>query len=379
MVIVFGVYGFDQETIKLQPWLTIREVGIRLVNIGWEVHVITDAVNTNSELDGIKIHKVDSLRQTNSAEVVNLITSINPAKLILLSSPLNLVGDGWFADVSCDIYAFLSYPFYTRLELMRAMPFLTRQDALFYARYLVLPNFLWQRTIRRHFKGLIAQSERTVRRVASTTGNKLNQYNIHAGIDLDFWSPKKDKTSRERAVINFLYVGSAKSIRGFDILLKAFSRMNSTNARLKILARGSGEAEEEQHRQYIENIVKHKSMNIELEGGWIDRETLRSEIQDADCVVLPFVLVPSELPVSVIECIACGTPVIATDINGLPEAIGAAGIIVKQASTMSLSLALDDLCASADMIDNLTQQCYSQRKMIMSWDEVTLKWKHALS
>ena len=85
MRVVFGVYGFDQDTVKLQPWLTIWEVGKRLAHSGWDVHVITDAINTDSELDGIVIHKVNSLRQSNSTEVLNLLASIKPANNI---SPL---------------------------------------------------------------------------------------------------------------------------------------------------------------------------------------------------------------------------------------------------------------------------------------------------
>jgi glycosyltransferase involved in cell wall biosynthesis len=91
------------------------------------------------------------------------------------------------------------------------------------------------------------------------------------------------------------------------------------------------------------------------------------------------VLVPSELPVSVIECIACGTPVIATDIDGLPDAVGAAGIIVRSGSATELAGAMRDLATDTLRVEQLREHCIESRKHMRDWIAVGLEWKRFLS
>jgi glycosyltransferase involved in cell wall biosynthesis len=118
---------------------------------------------------------------------------------------------------------------------------------------------------------------------------------------------------------------------------------------------------------------------VEIIGGWMDRKRYRDELRAADVVVLPFVLVPSELPVSVIECIACGTPVIATDIDGLPDAVGTAGVIVRSGSAAALAVAMRDLALDPVRIEQLHMRCIEARKDMLDWPGVGREWLRVLS
>ena len=88
---------------------------------------------------------------------------------------------------------------------------------------------------------------------------------------------------------------------------------------------------------------------------------------------------PSELPVSVIECIATGTPVITTNIDGLPDAVGSAGIIVRSGCVAELAGAISSLATSRDDLEMLRQQCVQARKRMMCWPDVGLEWLKVLS
>jgi glycosyltransferase involved in cell wall biosynthesis len=83
--------------------------------------------------------------------------------------------------------------------------------------------------------------------------------------------------------------------------------------------------------------------------------------------------------VSVLECIACGTPVIATDIDGLPEAVGNAGIIVRPGSAPALLEAMNEITATPGILSGMRQQCQYERGHMQSWDAMGAAWTQLLT
>jgi len=103
-----------------------------------------------------------------------------------------------------------------------------------------------------------------------------------------------------------------------------------------------------------------------------------AEIQAATAVLLPFVVVPSELPVSAMEAIACGTPVISTNIDGLPSTVGKAGLIVKQGSSKQLAQAMLDLHADRKRLTHCREACIQQTGKMKTWQEMGAQWEEVL-
>ncbi|BAV33907.1 glycosyl transferase [Sulfuricaulis limicola] len=378
MKVLFCVYGYSPDAELLQPWLTVRQVASVLIASGWEVHLLTD-VDKRPTLAGLQHHYVRTMRPSNANEVRTVLEMVAPDRIIVLTTPLNLMFSGWYRFVRCEMIAFLTYPFYTHAELTRALPHLCREDLVTYGRHALVPKFLWTRTLKKYFSAVIAQSNKTAARVAEAAGSGVAAHGLRAGLDLNFWTPAAADPSRTRSFVRFLYAGSPKAIRGFDLLLDAFRRLGSRDAELRILARGSTDAEVNAIRRRIDSRLGELRDRVEIVGGWMERERYREELRAADVAVLPFVLVPSELPVSVLECIACGTPVIATDIDGLPEAVGSAGMIVRSGSAAALSAAMRDLAMDSDRIRQLRAHCIDNRKNMLDWDSVGREWLQVLS
>lgn len=378
MKILFCVYGYSPKTEPLQPWLTVREVASVLIGIGWEVHVLTDMDEIPS-LAGLQHHWVRTMRPTNVAEVRAILERVAPDRVLVLATPLNLMVGGWYKYVRCKLIAFMGYPFYTHAELTRALPHLGREDMLTYGRHAFVPKAMWKRTLLRYYSAVIAQSPRTAKRVAAAAGGGLVEHAIPAGLDLEFWAPGIESVPRRGDDVRFLYVGSAKAIRGFNVLLDAFRRLEGRSVELRILARGSEPSEVSELRRVIDARVGPMRDRVEIVGGWMDREHYREELRAADVVTLPFVLVPSELPVSVIECIACGTPVIGTNIDGLPDAIGEAGLIVRSGSVKALEAAMRRLAESPATLDGLRRNCFMARERMLDWGAVGREWLRVLS
>jgi len=375
---MFCVYGYSPDVERLQPWLTVHQVASTLIASGWEVHLLTD-VDKRPTLAGMQHHYVRTMRPSNAAEVRAVLDAVAPDRVIVLTTPLNLMFSSWYQFVRCELIAFLTYPFYTHAELARALPHLRRDDFVTYGRHALVPKLLWARTLRKYYSAVIAQSHRTATRVANATGPMIKAHSLHAGLDLGFWAPGNDSATRARSAVRFLYVGSAKAIRGFNVLLGAFKLLDGLDVELRVLARGSSASEVDALMEKIDKHVGPTKNRVTVAGGWMERDAYREELRAADVAVLPFVLVPSELPVSVIECIACGTPVIATDIDGLPDAVGTAGVIVRSGSVAALAAAMRDLATDPARIGQLRVRCIEVRKNMLDWPGVGREWLRVLS
>jgi glycosyltransferase involved in cell wall biosynthesis/GT2 family glycosyltransferase len=94
------------------------------------------------------------------------------------------------------------------------------------------------------------------------------------------------------------------------------------------------------HRGEIEATVKRLGLTDRVEmTGTMSETAVRALLQGADAFVLPSVGLGEAAPVSVMEAMACGLPVIASVIGGTPDMItdGADGLLVRQGDEQGLT------------------------------------------
>ena len=77
MKILFCLPGFNKNSIKLQPWLTVYNVAKYLSRNKYEIYILTDCNNIEI-IPEIQTYTVKSLRQTNMNEIVNVIKEVTP-------------------------------------------------------------------------------------------------------------------------------------------------------------------------------------------------------------------------------------------------------------------------------------------------------------
>jgi glycosyltransferase involved in cell wall biosynthesis len=324
---------------------------------------------------GLDVHRVASLRGTHSSEIVVLLATLSPQALVYLPTPLNLVTTGWLDAVKmCRRVGFASYPFYNFTELARAWWRLPWADVSPYLRHLLVPGVSWRAAGRRRCDEVIAQSQTTTGRLRQAFGSRVAVHAIPPGIDLAAWP--WHSVAGDDAAVRLLYLGAATAIRGFDVTLDALSQVRDDRVRLRVLARGA----DADVVAAIHTAVARRGLGgrVEVEGGWIDRARLIDEIHAADAVLQPFVLVPSELPVTAMEVIACGTPVIGSEIDGLPSTIGAAGTVVAQGSASALAEAITRFAQDMQVRAAWKEGCRRQREAMLDWDTVTERWEAVL-
>jgi glycosyltransferase involved in cell wall biosynthesis len=123
----------------------------------------------------------------------------------------------------------------------------------------------------------------------------------------------RQKMQLQETAIYFLYVGNFVSVKGLEVLLEAFALVSQQLPQAKLVMVGSGE---------LELTLKAQAQKLEIDRQviWQNRKS-HSEIplwmSAADFLVLPSL--SEGYGLVVLEALACGTPVIASRVGGVPE------------------------------------------------------------
>lgn len=160
---------------------------------------------------------------------------------------------------------------------------------------------------------------------------------VPPGVDLDVFTPGSRAQARRQLGIAaevpvLLFVGRIQPLKAPDVLIRAAARLRrecpgvGEQVRVVILGGASGTGLE--HPEGPHDLAD--SLGI---GGQVaflppvDRPTLAQWYRAADLVVVPSR--SESFGLVAIEALACGTPVVAADVGGLPVAVGDAGVLVK--------------------------------------------------
>ena len=127
--------------------------------------------------------------------------------------------------------------------------------------------------------------------------------------------------------------------KGTEVLIDALVELRSQGVNANLLCVGGFETPEYE-QQLKQRVAEHKlDENVEWTGFTSD---VNAQLQKMDLFALPS-LFGEGLPMVVLEAMAAGVPVVATDVEGVPEAIrdGVDGVIAQpeDASAMARAMA----------------------------------------
>jgi len=131
---------------------------------------------------------------------------------------------------------------------------------------------------------------------------------------------------RDRRAIAF--IGRLDPDKGIDVLLDAWQRVRHVASKLIIVGEGS-------RQDYLTRLADPK---IIFKGRLENTQVLETLLGCGACVVPSLVL--ENQPTVILEALACGCRVVATDVGGASETLARAGWIVKPASAQSLAAGL---------------------------------------
>lgn len=186
---------------------------------------------------------------------------------------------------------------------------------------------------------------------------------IYNGIDINFFIPVSDAelpteslgVPKNTKVIS--YVGRLEEYKGLDYLIKGFHLLLQTGVQAKLLIVGKSIVSGEQFEQHLRDLVNQLGIaeQVIFLGHSLNPRFI---YWVSDLVVVPSLWLEAFGRV-VVETMACGTPVIASRVGGIPEILTGCfqNHLVEPGNELSLCHALKQAIDWKDNNPDLGNQC----------------------
>lgn len=180
---------------------------------------------------------------------------------------------------------------------------------------------------------------------------------IPNGIDVNYFKPEKSdflnnllKIDHNYTLIGF--IGTIIERKGVKYLTEAFRDIKTTNNAVKLIIIGTYKEKYISYFKEIKKMVYDYSLENDIHfTGSI--ENVKDAINSLDIIVLPSL--DERCSRTLLECIACAKPIIATNVGGNPEIIkdGFNGILIEPKNFKQIAHALNILITNKNMRNEL--------------------------
>lgn len=213
-------------------------------------------------------------------------------------------------------------------------------------------------------------------------------YRVYNGVDHSRFDAKalEHKRLEQRAAWGlsedqtlFLYAGAIVPEKGVIHLAKAFAQLAPTLCTIKLAVAGgsalwhqnNGANKGVEYEQEVRKVLEPLGPKVRLLG-LVSAGDMPSVYAAADALVVPSVW-NEPFPLVALEALAAGLPVIASNIGGLPEQVGAEnGLLVAPGDEAGLQTALQTL-ATQPITRRKLGQNGRQRVAPMTWDQAAVE------
>ncbi len=158
------------------------------------------------------------------------------------------------------------------------------------------------------------------------------------------------KTIKTYDSFDITYIGSLGKHKGVDTLIKAFKEIEGDNLKLHIIGKGYDEEEFKGLSEDDERIVFH---------GFVDNRDIMDYYQMTNVLVIPSICYDNS-PLVIYESFSTGTPVIGSDIGGIPELVkdGYNGLLFEAGNTESLKEKLVKVINDKELLKTFEENSY---------------------
>ena len=371
-------FDFNEKNIRKQPWKYVYEIAKGLIHHGHDVFIITDGDNGKYSFDEIRIISVQKLFVPligEAREVLDLLEKENPDKVIMLLGLTSFLRVKF--NIKQSVIGILTSPIYSPLEIIKNVGI---YDFIKYRKYTfihfinsLIPKILIKKWSER-FDYIVVLSKKTKKRFIEKGVSYNKVIVIPPGIDGIFLNhTNKDVKSNiipnDKPII--MYYTSPLTLRGTDTLVKSLPYiLNKKDVNLLILSRPDDEEvlkEEEKLKKIAKKLnVSNKLIIISK---YLPPNEVKDYVNSADILVLPFKIVLSDVPLSILEAMALGKVVISTDVDGIPELLEGRGVIVKPNDPKELGEAIVSILNDGKLKEKLSKNAKEFIRCWKKWNE----------
>lgn len=165
----------------------------------------------------------------------------------------------------------------------------------------------------------------------------------HLGLDL----AELPYEPEGRQVKKVLGVGGLEKYKGFDYLLRATRELKCRGIDIEVELVGDGK-----ERKSLEALVRKLEITDRVKfRGWLPFDQVRNIMKQTTILVHPSIGLGDAVPTVIKESMALGTPVVASNVAGIPELLdgGRCGMLVPPKNVEALADAIKTMLANAAM------------------------------
>jgi glycosyltransferase involved in cell wall biosynthesis len=217
---------------------------------------------------------------------------------------------------------------------------------------------------------IIALSPYMASRAIKGGANSALVHVIPNGIDpkdigLDISAVSSQQRPCEGA-LKLLYVGGLSVLKGVDVLIQACGMLKQRGVIFSLKLIGEGMLEKD-----LRNMVKEMDLSDVVSfAGKVSRSQLGAHYRRADLVCVPSL--SDTLPSVVLEALISGTPVLGSDVGGIPFMVkeGLNGLLVPPKDHEALSDAIESLYQKPERLAQLKENARPSVLPRFSWEAI---------
>ncbi len=195
---------------------------------------------------------------------------------------------------------------------------------------------------------------------------------VPCGVDLSVFRPLDQESVRARLGLNgekiLLYVGRIEPLKGLDLLIETAAQMDS-GERVRMMVVGA-DANGDREMDRVKQLAKERDLEDQIDFvGQVDHTELPLYYNAADVCVVPSYY--ESFGLVALESMACGTPVVATRVGGLPTIIhhGRTGYLKSWRCPEAFANSVEMIICS-DGLQQSMGEAARKRAEGMGWDNV---------
>lgn len=325
-----------QETWRLQPSRYVVEISRHLMTSGHEVQVISGGappLPVKESIGGIIVNRLESARYPFLIGNHLLDDALAGADLVLWHSGLlGLLHLRPGKRINAPIIVMMTSPLPTLKEIVPVGLSATFRNFRLHLVSALLPRPCPSPILGvQRYRGFLVMNHTTALRLERLGVRPEQIQVVSPGVDSVFRYHPSQNRDQVRSAIGFsdkdlliLFPSSVEPYRGLPDLLRALALglQKEPRLRLLVLSRRRGDQfakEEAQNRHLCETLGI--ANNVWFESGFLQPEQVATLMRATDLVALPFRAVASGTPLSVLEALSIGKPVITTTADCLPEIV----------------------------------------------------------
>lgn len=331
-------FDFKKENINKQPWVYVKDIALTLSSNGFNIIILTNG--ESFKIRDIQIRGIPKLWNKYSFlgytdETIKIIKEENPDVILETIGPSTFITlqqrlIKLAKELKIPVIGLFIGPLYSVRDIIKV----GLRELVIHYKY-VLPN-----TIGAFVPSFLIKNKSNNYSLIITptyyNKKKLLQKGVHIPIivvppkiENKWFNPPKIENIRYlkqkiNPEDNFLivYFTSPLTLRGTDVLINAFSIIRKRiSSKILILARQDKKVKKEE--EYLKSLSRRLSVNkyVFIVSQNLPLEELKAYLSLAHVIVLPFKIIISDFPISILEGMAIKKPVISTDTGGISEVL----------------------------------------------------------